>query len=259
MNHSHTRIVRCKDGSDTLYSEQFGQHYHNPNGAYEESVYVFFEQSGLINRIQAGKGGKVLEIGFGTGLNLLLLADYLKTYENTEEWVFRSMEAYPIDAVQFRQMNYGAFLKHSELIDDVAAVFSTLKEGMNHFELLPTLRLELFVGFFDQMELPEKQYEVILQDAFSPEVNAELWQPAHFERLFHSATNNAVMTTYGAASSARAAMAMGGWKLARARGALGKREMTIASKSDQFFEKRGLKRVNEARLIERWKAGEWAS
>ncbi len=48
-DHSITgnRLVETRDGSHTVYSPQFDQHYHNPNGAVAESRYVFFKQNGL--------------------------------------------------------------------------------------------------------------------------------------------------------------------------------------------------------------------
>ena len=50
-------------------------------------------------------------------------------------------------------------------------------------------------------------------------------------------------------------MAVAGWKLAKARGALGKREMTIASLSENNLT--DFKRINEERLIERFNNGDF--
>jgi len=46
-----------------------------------------------------------------------------------------------------------------------------------------------------------------------------------------------------------------GWKISRAPGALGKREMTLASLDEKNLD--GFKRVNEQRLIERYHQGDF--
>lgn len=250
-------IIRCKDGSDTLFSGQFGQHYHNPNGAVEESRYVFFEQSGLLTRLRNKQPCRIVEIGFGTGLNVLLMADYVQKLGSTDQaHHFYSVEAFPITANDFLALNYGEFVENSDLISDIAQFFEGLTPGANYICLLGCIHLHVFVGFFEAMPLGMEAVDVIFQDAFSPEVNAELWQPEVFGRLRGISSAEAVLVTYGAASAARAAMAKGGWFVGRTRGALGKREMTVASVSERVLTAMGVNRVNEQRLIERWDAGE---
>jgi tRNA U34 5-methylaminomethyl-2-thiouridine-forming methyltransferase MnmC len=69
-------------------------------------------------------------------------------------------------------------------------------------------------------------------------------------RLKKYSNPNAMLTTYCAASRARGAMAWAGWHVARAPGALGKREMTIASLNPDGLKE--FKRVNEERLAKRY-------
>src|SRR5690606_2826340 len=93
----------------------------------------------------------------------------------------------------------------------------------------------LFYGYFKDLFESHRfgeTYDFFFHDAFSPGVNPELWTPAVFTHLASIAKPEAVLTTYCAASSARAAMAVSGWKLCRKQGALGKREMTMASLSE---------------------------
>ena len=86
------RIEQCRDGSHTVYSETFNQFYHNPNGAVAESIHVFFETSGLLDVLRSGEPVRVLEIGFGTGLNALLLADFKLALGSTSPVLFQSVE-----------------------------------------------------------------------------------------------------------------------------------------------------------------------
>ena len=78
-------LIVTNDGSHTVYSTRFDQHYHNPNGAIAESRYVFFKKSGLLEALTNQQRITILEVGFGTGLNLLVLLDYYLQHESTAQ------------------------------------------------------------------------------------------------------------------------------------------------------------------------------
>lgn len=242
------RKEQCKDGSDTVFSEKFGQFYHNPNGAVSESIHIFFETSGLIREIESGKSLRILEIGFGTGLNALLLADIIKSSRNTNNFIFQSIEAWPISAAFASDLNYAQFLKNPEIAGNLPKIFTQLESGNAELQLLGNLQIKVFKGFFANFS-PDAHiapFDFVFHDAFSPEVNSELWSEQVFKKIHQFCSDEAVLTTYCAATAARAAMARGGWYPARAQGALGKREMTIASKNPEKL--RDFKQLN----VKKW-------
>lgn len=57
------------DGSNTLYVPELNEHYHSVKGALTESAHIFIQMG--LNHAQA-VNPRVLEIGFGTGLNAFL-------------------------------------------------------------------------------------------------------------------------------------------------------------------------------------------
>lgn len=244
------RIEACKDGSHTLYSEKFGQFYHNPNGAVAESIHVFFESSGILTALSRNEPVHVLEIGFGTGLNALLLADFKLKLGSRSPVIFQSTEAFPISPEVAGNLNYNAFLHHPELLAHWVPLFSALQHDSVTYPLLKDMELRVFRGQVDEFTFPKAVCTHIFHDPFSPEVNPELWTSDLFEQIRHASTEEAVLVTYCAATKARGAMAVGGWKVARAPGALGKREMTIASLDERRLE--GLRRLDESRLIQRF-------
>ena len=71
------KIVPTADGSNTIFNPQVGENYHSRHGALQESKHVFLK-TGLEYFISQNGTNKVsvLEVGFGTGLNFLLTADY---------------------------------------------------------------------------------------------------------------------------------------------------------------------------------------
>ncbi|AXI99726.1 tRNA U34 5-methylaminomethyl-2-thiouridine-forming methyltransferase MnmC [Cyclonatronum proteinivorum] len=259
MAKQRTRIELSRDGSHTVYSETAGSYFHNPNGAVEESLYVYFESSGISRALQRDEDVSVMEIGFGTGLNLLLLADLVARYRPDAQVKFTSVEAYPLMPDQVQQLNFAAFIKHKALFEALPAVFGKLQDAHQSGEpvsgKLGEVHYEIHPCLFSKLKLrPKRPFTHILHDPFDPVVSPELWKPGVFKWLRERSAEDAVLTTFGASTAARASMAVGGWLVARAPGALGKREMTVASLSEEKL--RDFKRLNEARLKQRWEAGE---
>ncbi|MDZ7718532.1 MAG: tRNA (5-methylaminomethyl-2-thiouridine)(34)-methyltransferase MnmD [Balneolaceae bacterium] len=257
---SKPTIQKTGDGSTSLYSPTFDQLYHNPNGAVAESRHVFFETNGLLDAFQNMDSLNIFEVGFGTGLNLLLTLDYLREFKVETEIAYYSVEAFPIDADITEDFEFGDEPGLQKSLPMLRTVLQDIYPGMNRFQLTDQLSLHLWFGFFDDLfEEHEKSpiinhnIDFIFHDAFSPEVNEELWTPGVFKKLASISKDDAILSTYCAASAARAVMAVAGWKIARAQGALGKREMTVASLDEDKLE--SFKRVNEERLAERFEKG----
>lgn len=257
-NQTSVHIIETRDGSTTLYSDRYGQHYHNPNGAVAESRYVFFETAGVPGMLETKDELTIFETGFGSGLNLILMLDYLNRSGSKCHVDYISIEAYPISSRQAAGLDFGDELAGLQPNRILNQVFDDLQPGWNRFNPGNQLTLHLFNGFYEAVpdSSMNMKADLFFHDPFSPEVNPELWSREVFDRLLHSARNEAILVTYCAASSARAAMASAGWYVARAPGALGKREMTIASPDALCLGP--FKRVNEERLKKRYESGEFS-
>lgn len=249
-------VKQTGDGSTTLISEKFNQPYHSLSGAVAESRYVFFETSGLAENLTADSNLNILEIGFGSGMNLVILMDYIKKSRADINITFTTFEAYPIEPHLLSNMDFGDQLRYLEYHGLLQQIFSTASPGWNSHQITPNINLNLFIGLFDELNYPEdEEFDYIMHDPFSPDSNPAGWSAELFKRIAKYSSDNAMLTTYSAATSARAAMAVAGWNIARAPGALSKREMTVASLNPGKLSH--LKRVNEKRLIERYKSGEF--
>lgn len=252
---SESKLIITRDGSHTVYSSRFDQHYHNPNGAVAESRYVFFEQAGLIGTLKEKGEITILEVGFGTGLNLMLLADYYRNSGSKSHINYFTVEGFPLDSKTVQEFNYAKHLKHPEIIPHVTAIFHNLSKGMNHFSLNNNISVSLFHGMFDDFHPENINADYIFHDAFSPDTNPDLWTAEVFKKLRSFSSDDVILSTYCAASKARGAMASSGWKVARAQGTLGKREMTLSALNPNQLA--DLKRVNEERLAKRYEEGDF--
>lgn len=251
MNDDAQREPRqTRDGSHTLYSSRFSQHYHNFGGAVAESRHLFFEQNGLIRRLEASSEPlTILETGFGTGLNLMLLLEAVRRSPYGESILYCAVEGWPLEAEEARKLNHR---KHVETGEDnlPERIFKNLSPGWNRLKPAENITLRLFYGLFEEFDPGELAAGYIFHDPFSPEVNPGMWTADVFRKLLKMAAPDAVLTTYCAASRARGAMCHAGWRVARAAGALGKREMTVASPDPARLEPSDL--VNEQRLADRY-------
>ena len=247
-----------KDGSSTLYSKDFGQFYHNPNGAVTESRHVFFDTPGLTDFLNSDHDLlSVFEVGFGTGLNFLLLCDEYLQRGLSYPLHFYSVEAFPVEPDIAKNFNYREFIAHNHIQDKINEVFNSLEPGWNTFSLFPDheIYLHLYIGKFEEIISVEHPVQFIFHDPFSPEVNEELWSVETFEKLKRFSRGECRLATYCAATKARASMADAGWFPGRAKGALGKREMTIATLEASRLG--SFKRLNEKKLIDRLHSGDF--
>ncbi len=88
-------ITPTADGSNTLFNESIGEHYHSKHGAVQESEHVFIA-AGLKKAISDFPNQEIslLEVGFGTGLNFLLSAAYCSAEKIALKYT--SLEAFPL-------------------------------------------------------------------------------------------------------------------------------------------------------------------
>src|SRR5690625_2994277 len=144
------------DGSRTLYSERYGQTFHSLHGAVSESRHVFVAGSGLAGRLAAGSASRVLEVGFGTGLNCWLTAD--AALAGAAELELISLEQAVLPAAVLRGLEFGSVLQQPQLLEEYLKFRESLPEilpaGRFSVELGPQVQLTLLVGEATSQELP---------------------------------------------------------------------------------------------------------
>lgn len=220
-------LRQTTDGSSTLYNSTLGEHYHSMHGALQESQHIFLS-SGLEHRAQTSEGEiRLLEVGFGTGLNALL--SRLWTERELRPITYTTLELYPITIALAQTLEYtitGYTQSHIQ-----AAMHQLHAAPWGEIvELSPYFRLEK-----QQIDLchylPECLFDVIYFDAFSPEVQPELWEDPIIERLYEATRSGGVLTTYSAKGEVRRRLQRAGYLVERLPGPVGKREILRASRS----------------------------
>ena len=216
------QIVITRDGSTTIQIEDWNEQYHSMHGAVQESVHVFIN-SGLKHFQESWTDGpiKILEFGFGTGLNALLTC--LEADQSEFQIAYSSIEAFPVSEVEINSLNYDRLLKDSN------EYFVSLHEAPWETEvrITPNFSLRKVNSEFKNFRSNSK-FNLIYYDAFGARVQPELWTKAVFETIFKLMDKNAVLVTYSSKGSVRRAMEEIGYQVERLKGPPGKRHMLRA-------------------------------
>lgn len=213
-----------EDGSHTLFVPELNEHYHSTHGAIQESMHVFID-AGLRHCVKSEI--KVLEIGFGTGLNAFLTL--LEAERTGRKIDYTTLEFYPLSIIDAEKLNY------AELTDSTKKdVFRELhKVEWGKWSQL-TLYFSLLKMKFDFSKPSdfdtENKFDVIFFDAFAPEKQPEMWVQEIFDKIYSISSENAILTTYCAKGSVRRMLQTAGFVVERLPGPPGKREILRARK-----------------------------
>jgi tRNA U34 5-methylaminomethyl-2-thiouridine-forming methyltransferase MnmC len=215
-------FIETEDGSPTLFSSEFNQTYHSIHGAITESVHVFIK-NGLEWYLEHNKPENVIsifEMGFGTGLNAYLTAQY--AIEHQVQIEYTTIEKYPVHSNNLEEI--------SSKIDD-SDLFLALHQNtwdspiqLNPFFSFKKIKGDLIDYHFNN------PIDLIFYDAFSPSSQPELWSVAIFEKLYLSLKNNGILSTYCAKGQIKRNFKEVGFEVLALPGPIGKREMTICIK-----------------------------
>lgn len=221
---SNLRTVTTADGSVTLFLPDRDETYHSVHGAETESMHVFIK-NGLEVAANDKAKLKVLEIGFGTGLNALLALLFAEKNQIAIEFV--STEKYPLQKEMVLQLNYGKRLLADELFLQLHTCSWNEVHPLNaHFSLFK------HEGDFREANLEANSYDVIFFDAFAPRVQPELWTIEVFQQMYRLLHPGGILVTYCAKGEVKRTMKAAGFSVERLPGPPGKREMTRARKPD---------------------------
>ena len=220
------RILYTDDGSHTIYAAKFDSLYHSSHGALQESNHVFIE-NGLKYFYENNGDGmiKILEYGFGTGLNALLSLDF--AIKNNIKVSYTGLEAYPLDLDEIKKLNYiektGLLHLEKDFLSMHQKEFDSIHELSNGFLFLKLKKK------FEDFEA-KNHYDIIYYDVFGAEVQPGLWLRPHLDKVADNLKKGGILITYGAKGSFKRALKSLNMEVQSLPGPPGKREITRAVK-----------------------------
>ena len=220
------QLISTKDGSKTLIINDLEETYHSKHGALQEANHVFIKNGlNLINDYEIN----ILELGFGTGLNVLVTIDeYLRNIKKHKINYF-GVEKYPIFLEEASQLSY------SELFSDNFVKDLSLKIHRLDWEISNDLTSDFSLtklkkDFFDIKNTDLPLIDLVYFDCFGARVQPDLWEIELFEIVASKMKSGGLLTTYSSKGSVRRNLIELGFEVEKKQGPPGKREMINAWK-----------------------------
>jgi tRNA U34 5-methylaminomethyl-2-thiouridine-forming methyltransferase MnmC len=216
------RLVTSEDGSHTLYVPGLNEHYHSVHGAIREAGHIFID-AGFRKINENNKSVQLLEVGFGTGLNALLTC--LLAEEAAQEVNYTGIEAFPLMPKTTEQLNYTD-------IPDAAGIFrricySDWEKAARISKRFNLTKINCRIQDFTYENGP---FNLVYFDAFSPDVQPEMWDSEVFMKLYENMEKGGLLLTYSCKGIVKRAMKSAGFTLEKLPGPPGKREFLRATK-----------------------------
>jgi len=217
-------IVTTKDGSNTLFSKLYNQHYHNPDdGAIDESLSKHIIPAFTFQTNK--KELNILDICFGIGYNTFSTIYYILKNNLDIKLNIYSPE---LDENLVKSLDTFAFPKEFEKIKHIIKAIA-----QNGFYSDKKIKIEVNIG--DAREyiktLEQNSFDIVYQDAFSSDVNFELWTKEYFDDIYKLCKDDCIMSSYAIATPIRLSQNEAGFYIYEHRPV--KRKITLAFKEKQ--------------------------
>jgi tRNA U34 5-methylaminomethyl-2-thiouridine-forming methyltransferase MnmC len=191
------------------------------HGAISESEHVFIKEG--FARLSKPKI-KVLECGFGSGLNALLtLREAIARNIETD---YHGIELNPISEEIWSALNY-----NQVGLVELKPFFQAMHEAPweKPCQIHPLFRLSKHKANLLSTRLG-LEFDLVYFDAFGPVTQPELWTKEIFEKIYNSMASGGVLTTYSCKGDVRRAMTAIGFNVEKPEGPPGKRSMLVGVK-----------------------------
>lgn len=197
--------VKSEDGSYTAYSEQFDEHYHSTSdGALSESLVKHVIPA--LSRLHVRRELRILDICFGLGFNTLATLYYVDKANldvklhivspEFDETLVRSLATFTYPK---------AFTKYLSIINTISKQYYYEDERV---------KIEVIIGDARAyLSTCSTTFDIIYQDAFSPQKNPLLWTTEYFSQLARVSHEHTIITTYSTAFKSRFALYENGFRL----------------------------------------------
>lgn len=218
------QIIVTADGSHTISAGENNITYHSIYGAIQESMHVFIA-AGLRPLLPAAQPLHLLEIGLGTGLNVLL--SVIESTQQQQPIHYTALEPFPLTTAEAGTLNYTTQLVAPGIEEYFTRIHSV--EWNKNSSITP-----LFTMYKTRQSLlnfaSNQSFHLVYFDAFAPAIQPELWTAEIFQRLYNMMYTSALIVTYCSKGEVRRAMETAGFTVEKLPGAKGKREMLRARK-----------------------------
>jgi len=219
------KIIKTSDGSDTIYNSELNETYHSLHGSVNESNVVYIKNGIEFYLDQNRKKNiKILEIGFGTGLNFLLTYIFLE--KRKEKILYHTLEPFPLPNDIIKKLNY-----IKKVGDKYLEIFqlshSTESNKINN--LSDRIEFVKSKNLLEEIKLKDN-YDIIFYDAFAPSKQPSIWKKENLEKIYSHMNYDSILVTYCSSGQFKRDLKLIGFRVEVLPGPRGKKEMVRAIK-----------------------------
>lgn len=201
-------------------SRQFDDPYFSIENGMAETAYVFLQGNGLPDRFRPDF--HIAELGFGTGLNLLMALSLWRRSGQSGRLHFTTFEAFP--------MAHPDMMRALAAFPDIMPLAEELSDhlGKPHFETNDLTFTMIQGDARETLQTWQGAADAWFFDGFSPAKNPELWEASLMTAVAQHTAAGGTAATYTAAGFVRRNLTEAGFTVERIPGYGRKRHMTIA-------------------------------
>ncbi len=195
--------IKTSDGSNTFYSDEFGEWFHSREGACNEAQKTYVEAANIAQKAQQ-KSLSILDVCYGLGYNTAAALDTI--------WRVNLQCCVDLRGLEINVEVARSAIAHNLTQPYSDAVKKVLQELATGYESKrKALSAQLLLGDARQqiqtLVAHNWQADVIFLDPFSPQHCPQLWT-VEFLRLVASCLNprSGVIVTYSCAAAVRASL-----------------------------------------------------
>src|SRR5574344_621463 len=208
------QVIISEDGSSTLSLEGIEETYHSVHGAIAESLHIYINAG--LKKLPLPQLS-ILEIGMGTGLNVLLTL----IHAQNQNIHYTTLEPYPIREDIIAQLNYGQRLQAQTQFRQIHS-----QPWNQEFPLSSNFWLKKVLRKIEDFEVEPEAYDLVYFDAFCAQVNPELWEIDVLQKVSKGLRENGILVTYCAKGSFKRVLKQLNFQIESLPGPHGKREIT---------------------------------
>ncbi len=206
------------DASGAPFNTRYDDIYSSRDAA-NEVLRAFIDPAGIPDKFANGIDLTVAELGFGTGLNFVTLADLAKRAGRRLHFI--SAELHPLRPTDLARLRGRCPESARSLMDALIEQWPPLLAGWHRRELADgQIVLSLWFGDVADFLLRLEQdhaygIDAWFLDGFAPDRNPAMWRDAAFQHIAASSRTGATVTTFTSVGRVRRGLESAGFDMRR--------------------------------------------
>jgi tRNA 5-methylaminomethyl-2-thiouridine biosynthesis bifunctional protein len=226
-----------------LFAPLYDAFYANRSDAWGQAQSVFVDGCELASRWQNDRCLRLLETGFGLGINFLSTWASIKASDSSARLQYVAIEKHPFTKQDLRSALLSSVASAPTsltpvlegLIERLIAQWPPLIPGFHSLPLDDQMTLTLVFGDVDSM-LPSIHglFDAFYLDGFAPDRNAAMWSLQTMQQLTRLAADGAIASSGCAEDSVRRTLQSAGFEVSKRESFSDKRENLSAKWTEKF-------------------------